>query len=260
MNVEDKVIVITGAGRGLGRAIAQTLAANAARLALVDINEESLTQAGAACQDAGAQTRTYPVDVTDERAVEQLFNDVAGDFGQIDGLVNNAGVTRDALLVKVKDGNVTGKMSSEDWDTVMAVDLRSVFLCTREAVVKMIERGSAERAPGGSGLIVNISSISRAGNIGQTNYAAAKAGVVAMTTTWAGELARHGIRVAAVAPGFCNTRLVANMKENMRERLKEKIPLKRLGDPDEIGQTVLFIFQNEFVHGRVIEVDGGMRL
>lgn len=260
MNIRDKAIVVTGAGRGLGLAIAQTLAANGARLALVDIDNESLAQAEVVCQKAGAaQARSYAVNVTDEQAVEQLFEDVARHFGGVDGLVNNAGVTRDALLIKVKEGKVTDKMSSQDWDTVMAVDLRSVFLCAREAAIRMVEQQSAEPAHG-SYVIVNISSISRAGNIGQTNYAAAKAGVVAMTTTWAEELARYGIRVGAIAPGFCDTRLVANMKEKPRERLKEKIPLKRLGDPDEIAQTVLFIFQNEFFNGRVIEVDGGMRL
>jgi 3-oxoacyl-[acyl-carrier protein] reductase len=260
MNVKDKVIVVTGAGRGLGRVIAQTLAGNDAHLALVDIDEENLAQTQAACRDAGAQARSYPVDVSDEQAVERLFDDVAQDCGRVDGLVNNAGVTRDALLVKAKDGEVTDKMSLEDWDTVMAVDLRGVFLCAREAAIKMIEQAGAQPAREGGGVIVNMSSISRAGNIGQTNYAAAKAGVAAMTTTWAGELARYGIRVAAIAPGFCNTRLVANMKEKHRERLKEKIPLKRLGNPDEIGRTVLFIFHNDFVSGRVIEVDGGMRL
>lgn len=258
MDIKDKTLVVTGAGRGLGRAITQTLAANGARLALVDIDEESLAQSEAACRDSGAEARSYAVDVTDEQAVERLFDDVTHDFGRVDGLVNNAGVTRDGLLVKAKDGKVTDKMSSEDWDAVMAVDLRGVFLCAREAAIKMIE--PSESGDEESGVIVNISSISRAGNIGQTNYAAAKAGVAAMTTTWAEELARYGIRVAAIAPGFCNTQLVASMREDMRDRLKERIPLKRLGDPDEIGQTALFIFHNGFINGRVLEVDGGMRL
>lgn len=260
MDIKDKTIVVTGASRGLGQAITQTLAANGAHLALVDIDEEGLAQSVSDCRDRGAQARSYPVDVTDEQAVEQLFDDVVSDFGRVDGLVNNAGVTRDALLVRAKDGKVTSKMSAEDWDAVMAVDLRGVFLCAREAAIQMIEQSEAEDAHEEAGVIVNLSSISRAGNIGQTNYAAAKAGVAAMTTTWAGELARYGVRVAAIAPGFCNTQLVANMKESMRDRLKEKIPLKRLGDPDEIGQTVLFIFHNGFINGRVLEVDGGMRL
>jgi 3-oxoacyl-[acyl-carrier protein] reductase len=281
MNIEGKVIVITGAGGGLGRAMAHTLAGQGARLALVDVDEENLTQTQTECQQAGAQrcatartagggaglalvehdeeslarARAYSVDLTGERAVEQLFADVAGDFGRVDGLVNNAGVTRDSLLVKVKEGKVVGKMSSADWDRVMTLDLRSVFLCAREAAVAMIEHGS-----GSGGCIVNISSISRAGNIGQTNYAAAKAGVATMTAAWSQELAQQGIRVAAVAPGFCNTQMVAGMKEEMREKMRQRIPVGRLGNPAEIAQTVQFIFENEFVNGRVIEVDGGMRL
>jgi 3-oxoacyl-[acyl-carrier protein] reductase len=185
MQIEDKTIVITGAGRGLGQAIAQTLAANGARLALVDINEDGLGETESLCQDSGVQIQGYPVDVTDEQAVEQLFNDVVRDFGRVDGLVNNAGVTRDGLLIKAKDGEITKKMSSEDWDAVIAVDLRSVFLCAREAAAKMVEQAAAASSYKESGVIINMSSISRAGNIGQTNYAAAKAGVAAMTTTWA---------------------------------------------------------------------------
>jgi 3-oxoacyl-[acyl-carrier protein] reductase len=260
MQIEGKTIVITGAGRGLGQAMAQTLAANGARLALVDIDEEGLEETQSLCQDAGVRMRGYPVDVTDEQGVQGLFNDVVDDFGRVDGLVNNAGVTRDALLIKAKDGEITGRMSTEDWDAVIAVDLRSVFLCAREAATKMVEQAAAASTYKESGVIVNMSSISRAGNIGQTNYAAAKAGVGAMTTTWAKELARYGIRVAAIAPGFCNTRLVANMREDMRDRLQKNIPLKRFGDPDEIGYTVLFLFENTFASGRVIEIDGAMRL
>jgi 3-oxoacyl-[acyl-carrier protein] reductase len=257
MDIQDKVIVVTGAGGGLGSAVAETLAAEGARLALVDINEENLTKAQQACKAAGGRSRAYLVDVTDEKAVERLFDDVFTDLGSVDGLINNAGVTRDGLLVKAKDNKVTGKMSSEDWDTVMTLDLRSVFLCGREAAVKMIEQGIAGES---GGVIINISSISRAGNVGQTNYSAAKAGVAAMTTTWAGELSRHGIRVAAIAPGFCNTQMVANIKDEMIDKIKANIPLRRLGKPDEIAQTVRFILQNDFVSGRALEVDGGMRI
>lgn len=260
MNVEDKVIVITGAGRGLGRSIAQSLAAKGAHLALVDINEEALSETREACRDAGGNIRTYTVDVADEPAVEQLFNDVVSDFGRLNGLVNNAGVTRDALLIKTRNGEVVDKMSSADWDKVMSINLRGVFLCGREAAAKMVEQSANETGRQDGGVIVNISSISRAGNIGQTNYAAAKAGVATMVTTWARELARYGIRVAAIAPGFCNTEMVAAMKDEVLEKLKLGIPLGRLGEPDEIGQAVLFIFNNDFISGRVIEVDGGLRL
>lgn len=260
MDVEQKVIVITGAGGGIGRAIARELAAQEAHLALVDIDEESLAETEDSCRNGCGQVRSYTTDITDEQAVEQLFDAVANDFGGVDGLVNNAGTTEDALLVKVRDGKVVDKMSTEAWDKVMAVDLRGVFLCAREAAARMIGRGSGPAEGGGRGVIVNISSISRAGNIGQTNYSAAKAGVAAMTPIWAAELAPHGIRVAAIAPGFCNTRMVAGMKKKMRDRLKQKIPLGRLGEPDEIARTVLFVFNNDFVNGRVLEIDGGMRI
>lgn len=257
MEVEDKVIVTTGAGRGLGRAIAESLAVQGARLALVDIDEQGLAATRAAC--AGGTIRTYAANVADEAAVERLFDQVVHDFGRVDGLVNNAGVTRDALLVKTRHGKVVGKMSTADWDKVMDVDLRGVFLCGREAAVKMVQQHltSPDRQDGS--VIVNISSISRAGNRGQTNYAAAKAGVATMTTTWAAELARYGIRVAAIAPGFCNTDMVAAMKAEQREKLEHRIPLGRLGQPQEIAHAVLFLLNNDFVSGRVIEVDGGLR-
>lgn len=259
MEVADRVIVTTGAGRGLGRAIAQSLAQQGAHLALVDIDEDSLVETRQACGSSAGQIRNYVVDIADEAAVEQLFDDVINDFGRLDGLVNNAGVTRDALLVKTKNGEVVGKMSSADWDKVMDIDLRGVFLCGREAAVKMVEQKLATPEQHNGGVIINISSISRAGNVGQTNYAAAKAGVATMTTTWASELARHGIRVAAIAPGFCNTAMVAAMKDDQRKKLEHRIPVGRLGEPEEIAQTVVFLFNNDFLSGRVIEVDGGLR-
>jgi 3-oxoacyl-[acyl-carrier protein] reductase len=175
------------------------------------------------------------------------------DFGSVDGLINNAGTNRDALLVKAEDGKVQSKMSLEDFNKVIAVDLVGVFLCGREAAVHMIEGGRG-------GVIINVSSISRAGNIGQTNYAAAKAGVAAMTVTWAKELARYKIRVAGIAPGFCDTRMVANIKPAIRDRIISSIPLRRLGQPEEIGRTALFILQNDYYDGRILEIDGGLRL
>jgi 3-oxoacyl-[acyl-carrier protein] reductase len=144
-------------------------------------------------------------------------------------------------------------MSLEQWQAVIDVNLTGVFLCGREAAQRMIELGS-------KGVIINISSISRAGNMGQTNYSATKAGVQAMAITWAKELSRYGIRVAAVAPGFINTEMVASMKEAAREKLTAGIPLKRMGEPDEIAQTVEFIFQNDYVSGRCFDIDGALRL
>ncbi|MDP6673923.1 MAG: SDR family oxidoreductase, partial [Gammaproteobacteria bacterium] len=161
--------------------------------------------------------------------------------------------TRDGLLLKFRDGELISKMTLDQWQAVIDVNLTGVFLCGREAAQRMIESGS-------KGCIINISSISRAGNMGQTNYTAAKAGVQAMAVAWAKELARYGIRAAAIAPGFINTEMVAGMKEAAREKLTSGIPLRRMGEPDEIAQTVEFILQNDYVSGRCFDIDGGLRL
>ncbi len=253
MDLQDKTIVITGAARGLGAAMARRLARHRPKLALVDLTAESLTDAATACRSAGADVKTYGANVAKEAEVVQLFDRIAHECGGVDALVNNAGITRDALLVKFQDGKLATKMSIEQWQSVIDVNLTGVFLCGREAAQRMIEGGR-------KGCIINISSISRAGNIGQTNYTAAKAGVAAMAVTWAKELSRYGIRAAAVAPGFINTEMVAGMKPEAREKLVSGIPLKRMGEPDEIAHTVEFILLNDYVSGRVFEIDGALRL
>lgn len=253
MEIKGKVVVVTGASRGLGRKMATMIAAKGGRLALAGINEEGLKETAGLCREAGGEAAYYLADVSDEAAVERLFDGVTKDFGRVDAIINNAGITRDGLLVKAKDGKVIGKLSLADWDAVIKVDLRGVFLCAREAAVKMIEQGDG-------GVIINISSISRAGNIGQTNYVAAKSGIAAMTVTWANELARYGIRTAAIAPGFCNTAMVAAIPQKIRDKVIARIPLRRLGDPREIGHTAVYILENDYFTGRVIEVDGGLRL
>ncbi len=177
---------------------------------------------------------------------------VVNDFGALHGLVNNAGILRDGLLLKVKDGQVS-KMSLAQWQAVIDVNLTGVFLCTREVAAKMVELKC-------EGAIVNISSISRAGNMGQTNYSAAKAGVASATVVWAKELARYGIRVAGVAPGFIETEMVASMKPEALEKMTAGIPLRRMGKPLEIAQAVAFIFENDYYSGRILELDGGLRL
>jgi 3-oxoacyl-[acyl-carrier protein] reductase len=253
MDLKDKVIVITGAARGLGAAMAKRMANQGSKLALVDLDVASMADTAAACEPTAAAVRTYGCNVANEDEVVQLFEKVVADFQGLDGLVNNAGITRDALLVKYKDGQLISKMSLEQWQTVIDVNLTGVFLCGREAAQHMIALAS-------KGAIVNISSISRAGNMGQTNYSASKAGVHAMTVTWAKELARYGIRTGSVAPGFINTEMVAGMKPEARAKLTSGIPLKRMGEPDEIAAAVEFIFQNDYVSGRIIEVDGALRL
>jgi 3-oxoacyl-[acyl-carrier protein] reductase len=253
MDVRNKTVVVTGAGRGIGRAIALKLARHGADIALFDVNAADLEATGALCAAESVQARGYRVNVADEAEVCAAMTRVAADFGRLDGLVNNAGVLRDALLVKVKDGAVVGRMSMEQWNAVIAVNLSGVFLCAREAAARMIELGNG-------GVIVNISSISRVGNAGQSNYSAAKAGVESMGVVWAKELARYGIRVGSIAPGFTHTEILASMRPEMLDKLTAPVPLKRLGRPEEIAHAVLFIFENDFFTGRCLEVDEGLRL
>lgn len=253
MQLVNKLVAVTGAGRGIGRAIALAFATRGAAIAALDVDRAALRETCAECEARGARARPYETDVTAESQVAASLDAVVADSGRLDVLVNNAGITRDALLVKAKHGAILSKMSLAQWQAVIDVNLTGVFLCAREAAERMIRLGEG-------GLIVNISSISRAGNAGQTNYSAAKAGVAAMTVVWAKELARHGIRCAAIAPGFCATEILAAMKPEVLSRVKAAIPLGRLGDPAEIAGTAVFIAENDFITGRVIEVDGGLRL
>ena len=252
MDVRDKTILVTGAGRGIGRALALHLAGRGANLALLDTNRDDLSESRTRCQGLGVVVRAYIANAASEASVVEALQQVNADFGRLHGLVNNAGIVRDGLLVKVKDGQVVGKLTLADWQAVIDVNLTGVFLCAREAAQHMIK--------GGGGVIVNVSSISRAGNAGQTNYSAAKAGVAAMTVVWAKELARYGIRVGAVAPGFIRTPMVEAMRPDVLAKMTAPIPLGRLGEPDEIAQAVGFIFENDLFTGRVLEVDGGLRM
>jgi 3-oxoacyl-[acyl-carrier protein] reductase len=253
MEIKDKVIAITGGGQGLGLCMALSLAAKGARLALIDLNTESLAAAATQCREAGGEARAYTANVAHEQQVVEVFDAITADFGAIHGLINNAGVVRDGLLIKAKDGKIISKMGFDQWQMVIDVNLTGVFLCTREAAVHMVETGS-------EGVIVNISSVSRAGNMGQTNYAAAKAGVATMTVTWAKELARYGIRCMGIAPGFIGTDMVMSMKPEALEKMVAQIPLKRLGQPEDIATTAVFIFENDYLTGRIIETDGGIRI
>lgn len=253
MELKDKVIVITGGGRGLGRAMALELAGKGAKLALVDLNQADLDETIGMCVDKGVEARGYVADISEESEVEKLFSDIVSDLGTLNGLVNNAGITRDGLFIKAKDGQIVGKMSKENWDLVLKVNLTGTFLCGREAAAKMIELGT-------EGCIINISSISRSGNMGQTNYTATKAAVEAMAVTWAKELARYGIRAASIAPGYIGTEMVMAMKPEAREKIEAMIPTKKLGKPEHIAKTVSFILENDYVDGRCFEVDGALRI
>ncbi|MFO7995137.1 MAG: SDR family oxidoreductase [Marinobacter sp.] len=253
MKLQDSVIAITGGGQGLGRAMAEYLAAKGARLALIDLMPEKLEEAAAACDKAGGEARTYVCNVAKEEDVEKTFEAIVADFGQLNGLVNNAGILRDGLLVKGKDGQVEKRMELSQWQAVIDVNLTGVFLCGREAATQMIRNGD-------EGVIINIASIARAGNMGQSNYSAAKAGISALVPVWAKELARYGIRCMGIAPGFIETAMTASMKPEALEKMTAGIPLKRMGKPEEIASAAAFIFENDYMSGRILEVDGALRL
>ena len=252
MDLENKTVLITGAARGLGAAIATELATRGAALALIDLEAASLESTHAKCEEVGARVESYAANVSDEDDVVALFENVVRDFGRLDALINNAGILRDGLLVKAKEGEIIEKLSLEQWQSVIDVNLTGVFLCGREAAAHMIRLGAG-------GCIINMSSISRAGNFGQSNYSAAKAGVAALTVVWARELARHGIRVNAIAPGMVRTEMVASMKPEMLEKIAATIPVGRLCEPGEIADAAVFLLENDYMDGRVLEIDGAMR-
>ena len=253
MDLKEKNIVVTGGGQGLGLAMAIEFAKAGANLSLIDINEAPLKDAVSQCEALGVKATSYICNVSKEDEVIAVFDEIEKDHELIHGLINNAGILRDGLLIKVKDGEIQKRMSLGEWQAVIDVNLTGVFLCGREAATKMIEN----QVPG---CIINISSISKSGNAGQTNYSAAKAGVSAMATVWAKELARYGIRSAAIAPGFIATEMVAGMKPEALEKMSSGIPLKRLGEPSEVAHAARFIMENDYLSGRVVELDAALRL
>ncbi len=254
MQIENNNFVITGAAQGLGAAIGLMLARKGAKLALLDVNAERLDDVVGACKQAGAaEAFAFTCDISSETNVRRSFVSIEEHLGPITGLINNAGVLDDAMLVRVKDGEIVDRMPLEQWQRVIDINLTGVFLCGREAATSMIRNGQG-------GVIINISSISRAGNIGQSNYAAAKAGVVALSTTWARELARYNIRSNSIAPGVFETEMVASLKPEAHDRITSAVPLQRTGTVEELAHAVEFIIENDYYTGRVMELDGGLRL
>lgn len=251
MELSELKVIVTGAASGIGRCIALNLAQQGAEVMAFDMNDEGL-EALAAEHDSIA---TFAGSVAAEDDVKGCVEATVDAFGAVNGLVNNAGIFRDALLVK-KDRN-TGEvrtMTLDEWQAVIDVDLTGPFLCTREVAAWMVENDV------GPGVIVNISSCSRHGNRGQSNYSAAKAGLVADTKLWAEELARYDIRVGAVAPGFIQTPILDAMRPEMLEKLISSVPLRRTGKPEEIYRTVEYIFECDYFTGRCIDVDGGITI
>ena len=246
MNLSDLKIIVTGAARGMGAHFATSLHDAGAHVVAGDVDEEAL-----ATLPAGIHKRK--LDVTNEDEVEAFVKWADEQVGGVNGLINNAGIIRDQLLVK-KDRN-TGeikKFKSADWDAVLAVNLTGTMYMTRALVANMV---AAERK---GGVVVNVSSVSRHGNRGQSNYVATKAAVAANTVTWAREFARYGVRVGAVAPGMVETPMTQGMHQKARDALVAAIPVGRIGVPEDIWLAVKFILECDYFNGRTLDVDGGL--
>jgi 3-oxoacyl-[acyl-carrier protein] reductase len=248
VNVADQRVIVTGAGSGIGLAMTQRLAALGARVWGVDRDQASLVQRENE-REHGIEYRVCDVGVEDQ--VKALVAEVDEISGGITVLVNNAAVLRDQALV-ARLGRTIRKHSLTDWEETLRSNLTGSFLMAREVAESMIR---ARR----HGLIVNVSSISRAGNPGQSAYAASKAGVDALTVTWAQELAPYGIRVTAVAPGFVETNMTKRIPPIFLERIRERTPLNRFGTLDEFAHAIQFIVENDYLNGKILELDGGLR-
>ncbi|HPF71711.1 MAG TPA: 3-oxoacyl-ACP reductase FabG [Candidatus Krumholzibacteria bacterium] len=244
MRMKDKVVVVTGGAAGLGRAAVELFAAEGAAVSIWDRAAESGEALAAELASRGVRAEFRRVNVADAASVDAAMTAVANAFGRVDVLINNAGITRDATLLKMED---------DQFDQVIDVNLKGVFNCGRAAARLMVAQGR--------GAIVNTSSVvALYGNFGQSNYVATKAGVIGMTKVWSRELGRKGVRVNAVAPGFIATEMVMAMPEKVRAMMAEKTPMQRLGDPKEIAAAYVFLASDEasFINGAVLSVDGGL--
>jgi len=248
MRFQDKVVLITGGAAGIGKATAAKFAGEGAAVVICDVNES----AGAAtAQGLGVDFRR--VDVSDREDVQDWIDGVVEKYGRVDVMVNNAGVLRDSLLVKMKEGQLLKQLPEKDWDLVIAVNLKGVFNCAQAVAPVMIRQGG--------GVILNASSVvGLDGNFGQTNYVATKAGVIGMTKVWARELGRFGVRVNAVAPGFILTDMVRQMPEKILQQMQSHVPLGFLGEPEDIANAYAFLASDEarYINGAVLRVDGGI--
>jgi 3-oxoacyl-[acyl-carrier protein] reductase len=244
MRLQDKVAIVTGGGQGIGRSTAITFAREGAKVVVADMNEQATKAVADEITSNGGQAIPVVVNVTQSDSVDAMVQATIDWGGTIDVLVNNAGITKDSRLQK---------MGEDAWDAVINVNLKGVWLCGKAASVKMLEQGS--------GSIINASSIvGRYGNFGQSNYAATKGGVIAMTQTWAIEMGPKGVRVNAIAPGFTMTPMLETVPQKVLDDISSKTPLRRLGTPEDIANAYLFLASDEssFITGQVIEVSGGI--
>ncbi len=241
---EGKIALITGAARGIGQAIAFDLAARGADIVVCDIKAEWLTETAEGVEKLGKKAYCFELDVTNAEAVQNVVNDIAAATGRIDILVNNAGITRDGLLMR---------MSEEDWDAVLTVNLKGTFVCTKAVSRIMMKQRS--------GSIINIASVvGLMGNAGQANYAASKGGVIAFTKSVAKELSSRNIRANAVAPGFISSKMTDALSDEVRQKMLDAIPLSSFGTPQDVANAVAFLAsdQSSYITGQVLSVNGGM--
>jgi 3-oxoacyl-[acyl-carrier protein] reductase len=253
MQSKDQVAIVTGGANGIGRATARRFVEEGYKVAIWDLTDEAGQGLAEEIKTQGGKAIYQHVDVTDVEEVEPAVQDVVDTWGSIDILINNAGILRDGQLVKFKQGQVQKQMTDEMFDSVIDVNLKGVFVCTRAVAPVMMAQKS--------GVILNATSVvGLDGNFGQTNYVATKAGVVGMTKVWAREMGRYGIRVNAVAPGFTATEMVISMPEKILEGMRKRTPLGRLGQPEDIANAYAFLAseQASFISGTVLRVDGGI--
>src|SRR3990167_9277745 len=255
MQLSSLKIIVTGAAQGMGAHFARRLAEAGAQVAAGDVMEEGLAQLAESTKDLPGKVHTRKLDVSNEAEVGAFVDWAHEAMGGLNGLINNAGILRDCLLVK-KDrttGEIT-KLTKDKWDAVLAVNLTGAMFMVRDVVTKM---ASTEQKPG---VIVNMSSIARHGNRGQSNYTSAKAALAANTVTWAREFAAYGVRVGAVAPGMIETPMTQGMNQKARDALVTNIPVGRIGLPEDIWVAVKFVLECDYFNGRTIDVDGGLSM
>lgn len=253
MRFQDKVVLVTGGGSGIGRATARRFASEGASVVIADMDDAGAQDTAKEIRGAGGKAVVMSGNVADRADAQKMVQAALDNFGRLDILINNAGITRDGLSVRVKDGEVK-MMSDEQWDAVLNVNLKGTFLVAQAAAVPMMQQKD--------GRIVNTASVGALGNIGQANYSASKAGVIGLTKTLALEWARYGITVNAVAPGAVKTRMTAAIPEKIANEMIERIPAKRMAEPDEIAAVHAFLASDEarYITGQVIWVDGGLTL
>ena len=244
MELQNKLALITGGAQGIGKTISEELVQNGAHVVLGDVNLEGAQATAEAINNNGGSASAVKIDVSNPAEVKQVFDSILKDKKPIDIMINNAGITRDGLMIRMKEA---------DWDRVLNINLKGTFLCSQQAAKQMMKQKS--------GAIVNIASIVGVmGNFGQANYSASKAGVIGLTKTLAREVASRGIRVNAVAPGFIDTEMTQVLDESVRQKLIEQIPLAKLGLPEDVARCVAFLVsdRSSYITGQVINVNGGM--